>query len=130
MNDFEVKIFNAVYSAAAPLCAKNRFVSRQVMDLTAFPTAGLWEMDSATVRNRQSSTPVENFSRITYQADVYAKTKSECRKVFRAIDERMIQLNFTRISGTFIEYPEDTNVVRYTGRYEAVINADGTLYRA
>ena len=130
MNDHETTIFNAVYSAAATLCAKNRFVSRQVMDLTAFPAAGLWEMDSATVRNRQSTALTENYTRITWQLDVYARTKSECRKVFRAIDERMLLLNFTRVSGTFIEYPENTNVVRYTARYEAVIDADGTLYRA
>lgn len=129
MNDYEVKIFNNVHPVAAPLCAKNKFLSTQVVDLSALPAAGLWEMDNATYRAFQSSTPVENFSLITYQLEVYAKTKSECRKVFKAIDERMISMNFDRIRGQYITYPDNMNVVRYVARYEAIVDQDGNLYR-
>lgn len=129
MNDYEVKIFNNVYPVAAPLCADNKFISTQVIDLTALPAVGLWEMDNATYRNLQSSTPVENFSLITYQLEVYAKTKSECRNIFAAIDERMISMNFERIRGQYITYPDNMNVVRYVARYEAVVDREGNLYR-
>ena len=129
MNDYEVKIFNNVYPVASPLCAKNKFLSTQVMDLSALPAAGLWEMDSTTVRRLQTSTPVENYSHITYQLEVYAKTKSECRAIFKAIDDRMISMNFSRISGQYITYPDNMQVVRYVARYEAVVDKDGNLYR-
>lgn len=129
MIDFETQIFNYVHPVVAPLCAKNRFISTQITAPTAFPTAALWEMDNATVRNRQSSTPIENYALITYQGEVYAKTKSECRKVFAAMDERMISLNFSKISGQFITYPDNTGVVRYVARYEAVVDREGNLYR-
>ena len=129
MNDYEVKIFNNVYPVAAPLCAENKFLSTQVMDLTALPAAGLWEMDNATYRSLQSSTPVENYSLITYQLEVYAKTKSECRTVFKAIDERMISMNFGRIRGQYITYPDNMKVVRYVARYEAIVDQYGNLYR-
>lgn len=129
MNDYEVKIFNNVYPVASPLCAKNKFLSTQVMDLTALPAAGLWEMDNATYRQLQTSTPVENFSIITYQLEVYAKTKSECRSVFKAIDERMISMNFERISAQYLTYPDNSHVVRYVARYEAVVDQEGNIYR-
>ena len=129
MIDYEVKIFNRVHAAAASLCAKNKFVSKQIVSETAFPAASLIEMDNATVRRRQSSTPGENFALITYQLDVYATTKSECRKVFAAADEAMLGMNFTRISGFYIDNPGNPDVFRYTARYEAEIDPDGNLYR-
>ena len=129
MNDYEVKIFNNTYPVAAPLCANNKYLSTQVMDLTALPAAGLWEIGNATYRALQSSTPVENYSLITYQLEVYAKTKQECRMVFKAIDERMISMNFERVSAQYITYPDNMHVVRYVARYEAVVDAEGNLYR-
>lgn len=129
MIDYEVQIFNKVHSVVAPLCAKNKFVSKQVLSPTAFPAASLIEMDNATIRNRQSSTPGENFALITYQLDVFAKTKRECREVFAAADEMMLKLNFSRMSGRYIDNPGNPDVFRYTARYEAEVDPDGNLYR-
>jgi len=129
MNDYEVKIFNEVHPIASPLCAKKRFVSTPILDYTNLPAASLYEMDNRTVTGLQSSTPVENFSLITYQLDVVAKTKDKCRAIFKAIDEKMISLNFNRISGQYVTYPQDPEIVRYVARYEAVVDTDGQLYR-
>lgn len=129
MIDYEVQIFNKVHSAVSPLCAKNKFVSKQVLSPTAFPAASLIEMDNATIRARQSSTPVENYALITYQLDVFAKTKRECRDVFAAADGAMIAMNFSRMSGRYIDNPGNTDVFRYTARYEAEIDPDGNIYR-
>lgn len=129
MIDYEEKIFSQVHKVVAPLCAKNHFVSKQLISATAFPAASLIEMDNATVRDRQSSTPIENFSRITYQLDVYAMKKSECRKVFAAADGMMLKLNFSRMSGRYIDNPKNPDLFRYTARYEAEIDQNGNLYR-
>lgn len=130
MIDYEVKIFNRVHGKVASLCAKNKVVSTFITDMpTAFPAVCLVELDNRTVRNRQSSTPTENFSQITYQLEVFAKTKSECRKVFAAADEEMIAMNFTRITGQYVENAGNTQVLRYVGRYQAVVDPDGNLYR-
>ena len=129
MIDYEVKIFNRVHAAAASLCAKNHFVSTRLISPTAFPAASLIEMDNATIRNRQSSTPAENFALVTYQLEVYAKTKSACRTVFAAADGAMIAMNFSRMSGQYIDNPGNTNVFRYVARYEAEIDPDGNIYR-
>lgn len=130
MIDYEVKIFNNVHDAVAPLCAPKRFVSRQPSDFTKLPAAGLWEMSNRTIRTRQTSTPKENFARLTYQFEAVATTKTEAKKIYKAADDRMISMNFTRISGDFIEYPDDVKIVRYVARYEVEIDEDGNLYRS
>lgn len=131
MIDYEVKIFNRVHAAVAPLCAKGKFVSTIITEEpTGFPAASLIEMDNRTVRNRQSSTPVENYSLITYQLEVYALSKSKCREVYAAADDAMIAMNFSRMSGQYINNIGNTKVFRYVVRYEAVIDSDGNVYRA
>jgi len=129
MIDFEVQIFNKVHAVVAPLCAGKKFVSKQLVSPTAFPAASLIEMDNTTVRNRQSSTPRENYALVTYQLDVFATKKSECRNVFAAADDMMLKLNFSRMSGRYIDNPSNPDVFRYTARYEAEVDPEGNLYR-
>lgn len=130
MIDVEVKVFNRVYQTVAPLCANKKFVSTIITEKpTAFPAASLIEIDNRTVRTTQSSTPVENYSLITYQLDVYATTKSKCREVYAAADEAMIAMNFTRTSGQYMNQLDNTKVFRYVARYEAVVDTEGNLYR-
>jgi len=130
MIDFEVKIFNQVYNAAASLCANKKFVSTAIVDPpAAFPAASLVEMSNTTVKAAQSSTPVENRARIMYQLDVYATTKAKCKEVYAAADGAMIAMNFTRISGDYINNFDNTKVFRYTARYEAEIDPEGNIYR-
>lgn len=129
MIDYEVKIFNNVYEAVASMCAPKRFLSTPIDSYTKLPAASLCEIDNTTVRRRQSSVPIENFARIAYQAETAAATKTECRKIYKAMDDRMIALNFSKISGQYITYPDNPNVVRYVARYEAEIDRDGNIYR-
>ena len=129
MIDKEADIFDAVYPYVAPLCAKNRFVSKRLTGGAAFPAASLIEMDNAVVRRKQTSTPGENFARITYELEAYAMTKAECRKVKNAADEILVKLNFSRISGHFIDNPDNVNLFRYVARYEAMVDEDGQIYR-
>lgn len=129
MIDYEVKIFNKVHGKTAALCAKNRVVSVPILDYTKLPALSLYEMNNTTVKEAQSSTPTENRARITYQLDVIAETKAKCREIFAVADTEMVALNFRRISGQFITYPDNTKVVRYVARYEAEVDPDGNLYR-
>lgn len=129
MIDYETKVFTRVYDAAASLCAENMFVSTQVNTFAKLPAGVLYEMDNRTVSKRQSSTPVENYALITYQLEVYAGTKKTAKKVYSAADAEMIAMNFNRISGQFLPTLDNTNLVRYVARYEAVVDTEGNLYR-
>ena len=130
MIDYEVKIFNAVHAKVAPLCASKKFVSTVITkEPTSFPAASLIEMDNRTVRSRQSSTPKENYAQVTYQLDVYAKSKKECKSVYAAADEVMISMNFSRMGGQYVNNLDNAKVFRYVARYEAVIDPEGNIYR-
>lgn len=129
MIDYEVKIFNRVHAVVSPLCAKNKFVSKQIVSETAFPAASLIEMDNTTIRSRQSTSLVENYALITYQLEVYAMKKSDCRKVLAAADSAMIGMNFSRMSGRYVDNPGNPDVFRYVARYEAEIDPQGNIYR-
>jgi hypothetical protein len=130
MIDCEVKVFNAVHEKAAPKCAKGKFVSTVISEEpTAFPAASLIEIDNTTVRNRQSSTPVENYALITYQLEVYAKSKAKCRDVYMTVDDAMIAMNFSRMGGQYVNNATNTTVFRYVARYEAIVDQAGNLYR-
>ena len=130
MIDYEVKVFNKAYDAAASLCAPNMFVSTVITEKpTAFPAASLIEMSNTTVRRAQSSTPTENRARIMYQLEVYATSKTKCKTVYAAIDDAMLSMNFTRVSGNYINIPDNTKIFRYVARYEAEIDRDGNIYR-
>ena len=130
MIDCEIKVFNFVHPAVSKLCAKNRFLSTQIISYTDLPAASLFELDNRTVQYRQTTALDEEYSWVTYQLDVVAKTKDKCRKIFMAADEKMLQLNFRRVSATYITYPDNTEIVRYVARYEAVVDKSGNLYRA
>ena len=127
--DFEVNVFDRVYRKIAPLCAKGKVVSVYTPDPTAFPAASLVELTNQTVKKRQSSTPVENFARVMYQLDVYAKTKKEARSILGVADETMISMGFDKVGGDFLDNISDINVFRYVARYEAEIDRNGNIYR-
>lgn len=131
MIDAEVKIFNRFYAAVSPKCAKGKVVSTIITEEpTALPASSLIEMDNTTFRRLQSSTPVENFSLVMYQLEVFAPTKAKCREVYAAADDAMISMNFSRISGQYINNIGNTKVFRYVARYQALVDAEGNLYRA
>ena len=131
MIDCEVKIFNRVYGRVAKYFAKERFVSTPITKKpTAFPAGCLMEISNTTVRDAQSSTPVENRARIMYQLEVFATTKAKCREVYAAVDSEMIAMNFTRTGGDYAPDLDNVDVARYVARYVAEVDREGNLYRA
>lgn len=127
MIDYEVKIFNKFHAAVSSYC--NRIVSTPIQDYTKLPASCLYEMENRTVRNLQSSTPVENYAEITYQMEAVTTSKVKCREIIAAGDTAMIAMNFTRISGQYIPYPDNAKIVRFVARYQAVIDPHGNIYR-
>ena len=129
MIDLEQDIFNALYSDVSPLCAKNGFRSVHTPAPTALPTATLFEMDNRTTRDLRSSNTQEEYATVTYEAHVYAQSKSECRKVFAALDEGMTRRNFNRFSGAYTPNLANTKVHEYVARYQAIVDRAGNIYR-
>ena len=129
MIDVETYIFNAVYDEVAALCARNGFKSISTPNPTVFPTVTLFEMDNRTDYRRESTMQGEDYAILTYEAHVYALTKNECRKVFKALDDGLVSLNLTRMSGAYSPSQTNTKVHEYVARYRVETDSEGNLYR-
>ena len=129
MIDVENYIFNEVHGTVAPLCAKNGFRSVQGQVPTVFPAVNLFEMDNRTDYARESTMAGEDYVILTYEAHVYATSKAACRKVAKALDDRLIQLNMTRLSGAYSPNTANSKVFEFVARYRVGADEQGTLYR-
>ena len=129
MIDVELYVFNAVYDDVAPLCAKNAFKSVHTPNPTVFPTATLFELDTRTDMERNSTSDFEDFSVLTYEAHVYATSKAKCREVFKALDEALARYNFNRFSGSYTPNLPNSQVHEYVARYRVRVSNDGCLSR-
>lgn len=132
MQDIESLIFTPIAAdlrAAFPgIYVTGEYVNKP----SSFPHVSMEEVDNYTAAAQLDSSGTERFSTVTYQASVYSnKTvgkKAECRKILGFIDERLMGLNFRRLSMTPVPNEADTSIYRLTALYEA--ETDGTkIYR-
>ena len=129
MIDVENYIFNAAYDDIAPLCAKNGYRSVQGQVPTVFPAVNLYEMDNRINTELWSNSGSDDYAILTYEAHVFATTKAECRKVAKALDDKLIRMNMTRLSGAYSPNTANSKVFEFVARYRAGVDENGVLYR-
>ena len=129
MIDIEADVFNRVYESVAPLVPQGCFKSVYVPKPPKFPFATLMEMDNFTDKANRSSALDEEYAVVTYEANVYATDKFDCRDVMNALDTEMLRLGFQRLSMQFIPNLADNTIFRYTSRYQATTDRNKVIYR-
>lgn len=129
MIDVESYIFNAAYDDIAPLCAKNGYRSVQGQVPTVFPAVNLYEMDNRINTDMWSNSGSDDYAILTYEAHVFATTKAECRKVAKALDDKLIRMNMTRLSGAYSPNTANSKVFEFVARYRVGADENGVLYR-
>ena len=129
MIDIEADVFNRVYESVAPLVPQGCFKSVYVPNPPKFPFATLMEMDNFTDKANRSSALDEEYAVVTYEANVYATDKFDCRDVMNALDTEMLRLGFHRLSKQFIPNLADNTIFRYTSRYQATADRNKVIYR-
>lgn len=129
MIDIEADVFDRVYESVAPLVPQGCFKSVYVPNPPKFPFATLMEMDNFTDKANRSSSLDEEYAVITYEANVYATDKFDCREVMNALDTEMLRLGFHRLSMQFIPNLADNTIFRYTSRYQATTDRNKVIYR-
>lgn len=129
MIDVESYIFNAAYDDIAPLCAKNGYRSVQGQVPTVFPAVNLYEMDNRINTDMWSNSGSDDYAVLTYEAHVFATTKAECRKVAKALDDKLIRMNMTRLSGAYSPNTANSKVFEFVARYRVGVDENGVLYR-
>ena len=129
MIDVESYIFNAAYDDIAPLCATNGYRSVQGQVPTVFPAVNLYEMDNRINTELWSNSGSDDYAILTYEAHVFATTKAECRKVAKALDDKLIRMNMTRLSGAYSPNTANSKVFEFIARYRVGVDENGVLYR-
>ena len=129
MIDVESYIFNAAYDDIAPICAKNGYRSVQGQVPTVFPAVNLYEMDNRINTDMWSNSGSDDYAILTYEAHVFATTKAECRKVAKTLDDKLIRMNMTRLSGAYSPNTANSKVFEFVARYRVGVDENGVLYR-
>ena len=129
MIDVENAVFDYCYPSVAPLVPDGCFRSVYVPSPPKFPFATLMEIDNQTDERMRGTALDEEYAVVTYEANVYAVDKAECRRVMDALDRAMVTLGFMRISLSFIPNLADSTLFRCTGRYRAAADANNVIYR-
>ena len=129
MIDIEADVFNRVYESVAPLVPQGCFKSVYVPNPPKFPFATLMEMDNFTDKANRSSALDEEYAVVTYEANVYATDKFDCRDVMNVLDTEMLRLGFHRLSMQFVPNLADNTIFRYTSRYQATTDRNKVIYR-
>ena len=129
MIDVESDVFDYVYPFVESLVPQGCFQSVYVPNPPKFPFATLMEMDNITDKRNRSSAMNEEYAIITYEANVYATDKFDCRDVMNAIDTAMTSLNFSRLSMQCVPNLLDSTIFRITARYQATADGNKVIYR-
>lgn len=129
MIDVEIGVFDHVYESVSPLVPNNCFKSMYVPNPTALPFATLYEVDNVMDTRFRTTADTEEFAIVSYEANVFAEEKIQCREIMDALDTAMTGIGFTRVSMQYVPNLLDPALFRLTTRYRAEVDANNTIYR-
>jgi hypothetical protein len=88
------------------------------------------------IDNRQlhrDSAKAEKYAAVKYRVQVFSNKstgkRAEARNIFNVIDTRLAELGFTRKTYTTTPDVYNSSVYQITATFDAVIGADGVIYK-
>lgn len=133
MNDFENEIFSIVAAPVREAYPGISFSGEYTRKPSKFPAATLDEIENVMVDKLDDSSGEERYSGVTYRLQTFsnkkAGKKAEAKAIFKTADAVMRRLGFHRV--TYAPTPEiyESTIYSITATYEAIIDADGGIYR-
>lgn len=133
MNDFVNEIFNAVASSVRTAHKEITFTGEYTRRPSKFPAATLDEIENITVESLVDSSREEKYSALGYRLQVFSNKqsgkKAEARAIFATADKKIRSLGFRRKTYTTTPETYDSTIYSITATYEAIIDANGVLYK-
>lgn len=131
MIDIENEVFSKIAAELRSRFPKIQVIGEDARTDSPFPCASIVEIDNYTLRRTQDSRGNEHHAHITYEVNVYsnrtAGKKTECKKIYAAIDDVLIGLGFTRTLRQPVGM-DDATIYRMVGRYTAIVSENKTIY--
>ena len=122
MIDIEVPLFNLIYEAVQAEYPECTCFNARPQTLAKFPAVVVVEDDNTTYYRDRGA---EKHAEIMYQVDIFCdnqqNAKTLCKSLASIVDSVFISHNFNRLSLSPMPNT-DPNIVRYTGRYRAVVS--------
>lgn len=133
MVDVENEVFTRIATKVRAEFSSISVYGEDTKTPASFPAVMIEEKVNSVLERTQSSLSIENHASLMYEVNVYSNKqsgkKSECKEIFKVIDDEFASLGFTRIMKQPIPNVEDATIYRMVGRYSAVVGTDGTIYR-
>ncbi len=133
MIDIETQVFSRIATKLRE-DDPGMFVSGEHVKAPAtFPAVYVEEKANSAYQRTQDSGSLENHASLMYEVNVYSNKqvgkKTQCKELFKIIDNEFKEMGFTRIMKEPVPNLEDGTVYRMIGRYTAVVNTGGIIFR-
>ncbi len=133
MIDVENEVFNRIATKLREQFDPISVYGEYVKSPAVFPAVMIEEKANSIYQKSQDSGNVENHVSVMYEVNVYSNKqtgkKSECKAIFKVIDDEFATMGFTRILKEPISNLEDATIYRLVGRYTAVVSKNKEIYR-
>ena len=98
-----------------------------------FPAVTLDETQNVVVDRLEDSSNDEKFAGVTYRLQVFSNKKTgkkaEARSIFATADAEMRRIGFQRVTYTTTPEIYDSTIYNISATYEAIVSADGYVYK-
>lgn len=133
MIDYQNETFTAVATAVRSNHKGTSVSGEYTRKPSSFPAVTLDEIENVTVGNLVDSSHEEKFAGVTYRLQVFSNKvggkKSEAREIFATADSVIRGLGFRRITYTTTPEIYDSTIYSINATYEAIVSADGVVYK-
>jgi hypothetical protein len=133
MIDIENEVYNTIAEALREKFDPISVYGEYVKSPATFPAVMIEEKSNSALVRTQDSGSLENHASLMYEVNVYSNKKtgkkSQCKEIFKIIDNEFQKLGFTRTLKEPIPNLENATIYRMIGRYTAVVSADERIYR-
>lgn len=133
MIDYQNEIFTKVATAVRAKHEGTTITGEYTRSPSKFPAVTVDEIENVSVASLIDSSHVEKFSGVTYRLQVFSnKTngkKAEARLIFATADKVMWDLGFYRVTYTTTPEIYDSTIYSITATYEAIVEANGVIYK-
>lgn len=133
MIDIETTVFNTVAPVLREAFPGIYVTSEAAAVPASSPAAMLVEMDNSTYIRALDLTGEEKHAQVMYQVEIYSNTtqkKRECKDILSVVDGEMQKMGFVRVGSGPVVFSGDSKSHRIVARYRAVVDKNGTTYRA
>ena len=133
MIDYMNEIFDTLASTVRAAHSGVTVTGEYTRQPSKFPTVTLDETENVTVGALEDSSDTERFSGLGYRLQVFSNKqngkKAEARAIFATADAQMLRMGFRRMTYTTTPEIYESTIYSITATYEAIVDADGVIYK-